>query len=754
MSIPMQDGFVPNGDFKLVNTQHVGHGGGNTALSSVINDVEKTKDDAVRLGRIDGLLFFDAFNRSNSNTLGDPWVNVDGTFSIVDGKAKAATLTGANARNYVDVGVSDFEVSVDITWNAYAGLQFRYYDTNNYLLARINDTGLALSKYISAVNTPISTYEFTPEVGTTYNLKIVANNANIKVYLDQRLVIEVNESASVAQKKIGLRVASSDTTSTFDNFSIRSIGEEGEINRLKAVYERKIANLVDKGITKLNFFATPTQPDTWVNTTMDGDTFLATFYDPLIGVKEDGYKVVKKNIGKDESGTYNIYRYTFEPRNYTRTIYFESLMHGIELPDAFAWALLMKAVVQNPDDNPLYRYLRDNVRIMGIPLFNPWGFNQSPRTYGNVNGVNLNRNFATQAVWDELTEPVGDIYKLKGSAPFSEAESRLLRDELLLFKDDIDLFVNLHVGVGGDIDLWCYYVNEDTDTYLGLKKAVEWLTNKLETDLSRDVAVRFEDLDSNVLIRHIYHNYGIHATTWEFSPELVGGAGTFNGTDDLTYNYLHIANYLIGALIGTSTSYERKVYDLETNYGQRLYALEGVLVYDDFNRDNSETLGQAKTGQLWEDEQGSFGIVNNRAITKTNDGGNAKCAIETEHTDFVITANLRWQAFAGILFRYVDPNNYLMVRINETSLTISSFVSGSSTQLDEHTFTPSHGRYYNLKIIANGGDISVYLDGTEVATASEVTAHSTATKVGLRTFSDPVSTFEDFKVEKLPPSEP
>jgi predicted deacylase len=760
MSILMQDGFAPNGGFKIVNTQHVGHGSENTDLASVITDVEKAKDANARLAMIDGAIFFDGFDRSDSDSLGEPWTNVenDGTFGIVGGKAKAKTFVGGSARSIVDIGMRDFDLEVDITWDTFAGIHFRYYDNNNYLMCRINNTGLSLSKYISATTTYLGTYPFTPVKETTYKIRLVCFDFKITVYLDGKRVIDVDESDNLVFTKLGLRVSNNDALSAFDNLRVRKIVDDGEFSRFKLNAERKIKSLEDEAINSLEFFNTPTMPDTWKNTTMSGEDFLDLFYDIYLGVKTDGYKVEKTKLGKDQSGTYDIWRYTFTPRNYIKTIYFNSLMHANELSVAFSWGLLLKLVLETPDANPLYRYLRDNVRIIGIPILNPWGFEQNPRTYGNSNGVNINRNFATQEIWESLEVPAGDIYKLKGSAPFSESETRILRDDILNFRDEIDFLINFHNGEGGDIDLWLYYVIGDNGMYTGLRKAVEWLKAKLEAELNRDLKVRFEDLDSSVYIRHVYNNFGISATTWEFSPELYGGAGTNNGTEDLTYNFLNIANYLVGALIGTSKSYERKLYDLQNNYEERLLKLEGVYIYDDFNRRDSNTLGKAKTGQYWIDDIGSFGITNNKATAKTFDSVNAKNYIDAEHTDYCITLNLRWQSYAGVHFRYENEDNYYLVRINDTGLAIIDFVSGVATTLDSYDFTPNHGQYFDLEIIADGNSITVLLDGTEVATAEEATNHASATNVGLRVSNaDNVSTFEDFKVEKLPiqpPSEP
>src|SRR5690606_38204822 len=93
-----------------------------------------------------------------------------------------------------------------------------------------------------------------------------------------------------------------------------------------------------------------------------------------------------------------------------------------------------------------------------IPFVNPWGVSQlTPRTRYNANGVDINRNFDFH--WEEL-DPNGTIqpyqHGYKGTAPFSEVETRYVRDTVAAFPSAI-AYLDFH-NTGTPTDRDFYYV--------------------------------------------------------------------------------------------------------------------------------------------------------------------------------------------------------------------------------------------------------------------------------------------------------
>ena len=191
------------------------------------------------------------------------------------------------------------------------------------------------------------------------------------------------------------------------------------------------------------------------------DQFYQTFYDPYLG-NHDGMMVTKKNLGKDQSGLYDVWCYDFLAYSAKKKVLLTSAMHTYELPASFGLARWVKELMESSE--PVFAYLRENVSFSIIPIVNPWGFNQNPKKYGNVNGVNPARNFND---WDGAWEafpvytPEQNEWNVKGSAPFSEAEVKILAS-FMKSNTDADFYIDCHTGLGCSRasygDVWCIYL--------------------------------------------------------------------------------------------------------------------------------------------------------------------------------------------------------------------------------------------------------------------------------------------------------
>lgn len=195
--------------------------------------------------------------------------------------------------------------------------------------------------------------------------------------------------------------------------------------------------------------------------------FYETFYDQYLGYHDD-LLVTKKNLGKDQSGLYDVWCYDFIPYNAAKKILLSSGMHTYELPASFGLARWVKEYMES--DAEVFEYLRQNVQLSIIPIVNPWGFNQNPKKYGNVNGVNPNRNFDDWSnVWDDFPEyspdptaPNYNEWNVKGDSPFSEAETQIIC-RWLKNNTEADFYIDCHTGLNNSAqqfgDIWYIYVS-------------------------------------------------------------------------------------------------------------------------------------------------------------------------------------------------------------------------------------------------------------------------------------------------------
>ena len=193
--------------------------------------------------------------------------------------------------------------------------------------------------------------------------------------------------------------------------------------------------------------------------------FFNLFYDKYLSANLqsplENYTVTKQSLGKDQSNTFDIYEYDFCPANWDRMILLTSGMHTYEVASMLGLAYFMDNMVERHAGDDFLTYLYEHVRIKVIPLINPWGFNQSPKAYGNVNGVNINRNFDYDGAWAEYPvyspDPQDANYNewnVKGVAPFSEAETLILKDWL---ENNLgaEFWIDCHTGTSwSNIDVW------------------------------------------------------------------------------------------------------------------------------------------------------------------------------------------------------------------------------------------------------------------------------------------------------------
>lgn len=166
--------------------------------------------------------------------------------------------------------------------------------------------------------------------------------------------------------------------------------------------------------------------------------------------------ISKTNLGKETSGTLDMYRYDFIPeivqpeasvldgmnKIYTKNDYpiviMGACIHGAERPCAKALLNLM-TLIAGAKDYSILGWLRNNIHFVIIPLENPWGYKNDKRT--NVNQVDLNRNF--EPFW-EKGDDTTDNQRYRGTAPLSEKESQYIDSILNECADKAVCYYSFH----------------------------------------------------------------------------------------------------------------------------------------------------------------------------------------------------------------------------------------------------------------------------------------------------------------------
>ena len=354
------------------------------------------------------------------------------------------------------------------------------------------------------------------------------------------------------------------------------------------------ANINVEGFTEYTLFETDEViPDTWIganggrNLVLSSDDFLNTFYDNLITNNSDYGTITKTALGKDESQTYTIYEYDFKPNNWNRMILLSSGMHPYELPAPFGLAYFMKYVMTS--NNVAMKYIRENVRIKVIPIINPWGWNQKPRKYGTVNGVNINRNFDPMGLWERYNGNTTE-WNQKGTSAYSENETKILRNWLSRNKG-AEFYIDCHTGYNAfatDVTNALYYLSDSpikTQIESALTKLNNWITSKFGVTgkANSNRAQNPTGVFDYGVTDYAEKELGIPAFTIEQRPEsTVFGTTAVNEGADIKHYMTSISTYVMELLlkqpehIAQSTVIQMKQSIIELNKDEANYiTLEG-----------------------------------------------------------------------------------------------------------------------------------------------------------------------------------
>ncbi len=106
-----------------------------------------------------------------------------------------------------------------------------------------------------------------------------------------------------------------------------------------------------------------------------------------------------------------------------------AVLHGWEVMNAHGLLRLVEFMLESRESDRKIRWLLDNFGLCVLPIMNPWGYKLSIQT--NANDCDLNRNYPV--CWEEYDGDGGwradySAEQLRGRAPFSEPEARIIRD--------------------------------------------------------------------------------------------------------------------------------------------------------------------------------------------------------------------------------------------------------------------------------------------------------------------------------------
>jgi hypothetical protein len=159
------------------------------------------------------------------------------------------------------------------------------------------------------------------------------------------------------------------------------------------------------------------------------------------------------------------------------------------------------------------------------------------------------------------------------------------------------------------------------------------------------------------------------------------------------------------------------------------------LLFDSFARaDSTTSLGNCETNNsaysLLAQNTTVWGIQNNSAyVVSTTGAGRSLAYQELNESDCIVEADVTIGASSnnGLSFRITDLNNFWLVTIQSTWISLTKYVAGTATGVATINKTFGSGK---LSVLLKGNKIEIYLDGFLV-TKTYDSFNSTATKHGL-----------------------
>ena len=138
--------------------------------------------------------------------------------------------------------------------------------------------------------------------------------------------------------------------------------------------------------------------DSFANYSWSSEDIIENLYEPLREIYPEYIK--RENIGKDQSGNYDMFCYIFAPENFEQSVFLSAGMHANEEEGYFALAHFLAEVANEDGTNAELHYLREKVRFIVIPVINVWGthgtHSLSDANWAiryNSTGTDLNRDF-------------------------------------------------------------------------------------------------------------------------------------------------------------------------------------------------------------------------------------------------------------------------------------------------------------------------------------------------------------------------
>jgi|GEM_PF-3862015 len=289
--------------------------------------------------------------------------------------------------------------------------------------------------------------------------------------------------------------------------------------------------VIDVGVPQGNLgviWNPPTQP-AGAAIANDGPTATVAEYEALWEGLRSAFPayITRTSPGKDGSATYDWWVYKFEPTNYEKTIILSSNVHGNEYVGMKVLYRFMYHICYSHSTHAQLDYLRNRVRIIVMPICNPYGLANNTRN--NSNNVNLNRNFDYN--WAACPD------EAKGASAASETETQYMQAVFAQYADAIS-YIDLHNTDTGETNNYYVPMPSATNVNNGL---IRQIIEQISPVASPVLALAGTDYP--YASAYASYNYDMQALTPEWTPGTMSTAA--QDAEDMGYALKFLGNVII-----------------------------------------------------------------------------------------------------------------------------------------------------------------------------------------------------------------
>lgn len=192
-----------------------------------------------------------------------------------------------------------------------------------------------------------------------------------------------------------------------------------------------------------------------------------TYYRDLESLRD--VSVSKTQLGTDCTGRNPVYQYVFTPHSFTRTILLMSGVHGTERQSVHQLGRFLNHIYTKND--PMFTELRNNTRVVVLPVCNPSGINAN--TYRTADNVDINRDY--------------DFRTPYGKTMFKGVETRIIRDAINSWADDLSFIMDWHTVAkhSGYGDIYLVY-DESLPIHTEMQRVAGYYENMFKRMMGRN----------------------------------------------------------------------------------------------------------------------------------------------------------------------------------------------------------------------------------------------------------------------------